>query len=143
MNKTQKSAIVGLVLSLLLLASVIAGMTATPTRSAISARFFLFLATFVVCAFSTIFLYRKQSLAEPAFDERDILIKQKATMYSFISLWLILIAACITVVTILGFEGSVPVYILPVSVLLMLVIAGIVYFVSVLVQYRWGGKHGE
>lgn len=141
MNKTQKSALVGLVISSFLLIWIVVGATAVPPTRHL--RFFWMVSMFVIFGASFIFLRKKQSHAEPDFDERDILIKQKATTASYVSFWLILVAVYTVVVTVWGIDTSIPLYLLAPALLLIFSMSGIIYFIAILAQYGWGHKDGE
>ena len=91
---------------------------------------------------SVTFLRKKQSPNEPDFDERDDLIKKRAVLASFVSVWILLIASSVIPQFIVGEEGSIPVWMLPIINLGVFLIAMVVYSVAVLVQYGWGDKDG-
>ena len=55
---------------------------------------------------------KKQSSAEPASDERDNSIKQKAAAVAFVAVWILLIAASIIPSFYVGDKGSIPVAVL-------------------------------
>jgi hypothetical protein len=141
MNKTQKSALVGLVIALFLLLWIVIGATTVPPTETL--RLLWVVSMFMIFGASIIFLRKKQSPAEPDFDERDILIKQKATTASYVSFWLMLVAAYTVVVTVLGIDTSIPLYLLAPALLLIFSMSGITYFIAILAQYGWGHKNGE
>ncbi len=139
MNKTQKGAI--FCLAAFLFSSVV---MAYPFISifilkswpeSLFSRFWSMIAYFVFIAASIIFLRKKQSPAEPDFDERDELIKKRAVLVSFVSVGILLAAACIIPRFILGDEGAIPVYVLTFINLGIFMIAMLVYNVAVLIQY--------
>ena len=90
---------------------------------------------------SAIFIFRKQSPAEVAFDERDNLIKKKAVRVSFVSLLILLFAASIVPSIIVGDWGSIPASLLPIINFNVFLIAMLIYSIAVLVQY--GRSKGE
>ena len=92
---------------------------------------------------SVTFLRKKQSPNEPDFDERDDLIKKRAVLVSFVSVWILLAAACIIPGFIVGETGAIPVYVLTFINLGIFMIATLVHSIAVLVQYGWGGKDGQ
>ena len=98
------------------------------------------IAYFVFIAASIIFLRKKQSPAEPDFDERDNLIKKRAVLASFVSVWLLLAATTIIPRLIVGQDGSIPVWTLPLINLGVFLIAMLVYSVAILIQYGLGGE---
>jgi len=89
---------------------------------------------------SVVLLRIKQSRAEVDFDERDNAIKKNAVMVSFISLWALLIAASIIPTLIVGDEGAIPVFFLPIINFGVFLIIMIIYSVAILVQYGRGAK---
>ncbi len=147
MNKTQKSAIFSLVAFLFA-----AGVMAYPFISifilktwptGFLAKYWSVIVFIAVAVASVAFLRKKQSAAEPDFDERDELIKKRAVLVSFISVWPLLIAATVIPRFILGETGLIPVYLLPFINLGIFIIAMLVYSVAILVQYGRGGRDGE
>jgi len=89
---------------------------------------------------SVVLLRIKQSRAEVDFDERDNSIRKTAVLVSFVSLWVLLIAASIIPAFILGDVGSIPVSFLPIINLSVFLITMLVYSSAVLIQYGRGGK---
>jgi len=92
---------------------------------------------------SFIFLQRKQSAAEVDSDERDNLIKKRAVIVSFFSVWILLFAASIIPRFIVGEKGTIAVWLLPIINLGVLLIVMLVWSVAVLVQYGRGGNDGK
>jgi NADH:ubiquinone oxidoreductase subunit K len=90
--------------------------------------------------FTHIFLRKKQSSKEPDSDERDDLIKRRAVLVSFVSVWILLAAATLIPGIILGQTGTISAYILPFINVSIFLIAMMVYSVAILVQYGWGTK---
>lgn len=82
---------------------------------------------------------RKQSAAEPEADERDRAIIRKAVVVSFVSVWVMLVAATCVPILMLGADGAVPVAVLPVFHLGIFMAAMTIYFAAVVVQYRIDG----
>lgn len=148
MNKTQKQAWFNLAGSLLALAVILYILITALLLKRLPSEDFLgkyfFLAVYcAVLVVSLTFMRKKQSLAEPDFDERDIVIKQRAIQYSYVSVWLIFFAACVSVFIVLGLDGYVPVFMLPLALVLLFLIVQLIYCVSILLQYRGGRKDGE
>ena len=146
MNKTQKGAIYCLsMLSLgiatcIYLVIKIYFLKSLPEKS--SAAFWMVM-YFLVTVPPLIFLRKKQSPNEPDADERDDLIKKKAVVCSFVSVWILLAFTSITPQFIVGPEGSIPAWALPLINFPILLIAMGIYSIAVLVQYGRGGKDGE
>ncbi|MCJ7693164.1 MAG: hypothetical protein MUO22_07095 [Sedimentisphaerales bacterium] len=147
MNKTQKSAIFCLVTFLFCVVVMaypfISIFILKSWPESFFSRFWSMIAYFVFIAASIIFLRKKQSPAEPDFDERDDLIKKRAVLVSFVSVWILLAAACIIPRFIVGETGAIPVYVLTFINLGIFMVAMLVHSIAVLVQYGWGGKDGQ
>ncbi len=92
---------------------------------------------------AAVWLRIKQSPAEVNSDERDELIKKRAVLVSFASVWILLIAATIIPWFAVGQDGSIPVCLLPIINFGVFLIVMLVHSIAVLVQYGWGGKDGE
>ena len=92
---------------------------------------------------SLFFVFRKQSPAEPAADERDLLIKRNAVLASFLSVWILLAVETVLPSTLLDDRGSMPVAVLPIINTAILLMAMLVYAVAVLAQYGRGGNSHE
>ena len=145
MNRTQKGAWFTLGVAILLIAFsifIIADMLTAGVRS----KQFINIWSLLIIAFmaiSALFLRRKQSPAEVDFDERDNLIKAKAVLIGFVSVWILLIAASLIPQFVVGDGGSIPACLLPIINLGVFLIVMPIYSAAVLVQYGWKGKDGE
>ncbi len=145
MNKTQKGAWFNLAGALFCICLfgwagfTIFGLRKCPDKDcvlAVLAGFFLFMGV------SFVYLRRKQSLKEPDSDERDKLIQRNAVIAAFVSVWVLLFIANISLQFGLGAGGLIPVWSLAIMNVAILYIVLIVYSVAVLVQYgRGGGGH--
>lgn len=151
MNKTQKGALFSLVNFLLL---IIFSVHSTKIIRAIfspegypNALKIVLSWAFLIFGFmglSAFLLYRKkQSSAEVESDERDNLIKKRAVLVCFISVWILLIASYAILWYIVGLDGSIPLCILPLIYLGVFFAAMLVYNVAVLIQYGKGDKDGQ
>ena len=78
---------------------------------------------------------RKQKLTESDFDERDRAVAKKALTAAFVSLWALLIGCWAIACLLVGFEGTVSVYVLPVAIYACFIIVMLIHSVAVLVQY--------
>jgi Na+/H+ antiporter NhaC len=87
---------------------------------------------------SIVLMRRKQSPAEVESDERDRLIKYRAVVACFVSVWVLLAAATAVPQLIAGVKGSIPVWLLAFINVGVLLIALLVYSAAVLVQYGRG-----
>ncbi len=106
-------------------------------------RFWGLPAFWLITGIAIIFLRKKQSPAEVDSDERDNFIKRRAVLASFVSVWILLFASSMIPRFIVGQDGSIPVWLLPIINLGVFFIVMLVYSVAVLVQYGRGGKDGE
>lgn len=145
MNKTQKGALAVLVITavFLIFSATIpfAWFSDVPVLRILPLAF-LALAC-VVMGLSIIFFIKKQSCCEVDFDERDITIKRKAILASYIALWVLICIACIIPYAILGEEGSIKVDFLPIIIFGVFLFSMLVYSIAILIQYSWGGKDGQ
>lgn len=141
MNKTQKSAWFTSGITLLLLALGVVIPVQTVTSVGLFRIWLLVISLFIII--SVVLLRIKQSRAEVDFDERDNAIKKNAVMVSFVSLWVLLIAASIIPNCIVGDEGAIPVCFLPVINFAVFLIVMLVYSVAILVQYGRGARGEE
>jgi hypothetical protein len=125
MNKTQKSAIFCLVTFLfgvvVIAYPLISIFILKSWPESFFSRFWSMIAYFVFIAASIIFLRKKP----------------------FVSVWILLAAACIIPRFIVGETGVIPVYVLPFINLGIFMIAMLVHSIAILVQYSTGGKRGE
>jgi hypothetical protein len=92
---------------------------------------------------SLFFVFRKQSPAEPAADERDRLIKRNAVLASFLSVWILLAVEAVLPSTLLDDRASIPVAALPIINTTILFTAMLVYAVAVLAQYGRGVRNEQ
>lgn len=141
MNKTQKGATAVLIIATLLLLFIISVPLILFSNSLIVeiSPLFFFVLTFLVMGLSVILLRKKQSPSEVDYDERDILIKQKAIFASYITLWILVSIICI-VPGIFIDRTAIATYwpnILPIELFLMYIIVKLVYALTILVQYGW------
>ncbi|MHC4116670.1 MAG: hypothetical protein ACYSWO_04090 [Planctomycetota bacterium] len=146
MNRTQKTAwlnVSGFLMGIILLSYpliMILVFRRLPNRIVVA----VLLLVFAAQLGWWIFLLRsKQSSAEPEADERDKAIMRNAVLVSFVSTWLLLAAATLLPMLLLGPAGSLPVFLLPLINMGVFCLAVLVYFAGVLVQYRRGGEHGQ
>ena len=145
MNKTQKGAWCTLIASLFL---IIFGILLF-TEIVILKNLFTSLHRFIALLFFSfmvplfIFLRKKQSIAEVESDERDNLIIKRAVLVSFVSVWIMLAAVCIIPRFIVGYTGSIDVWVLSLINFAIFLIAMFIYSAAVLIQYGWGGKKNE
>jgi hypothetical protein len=77
-----------------------------------------------------------------SFDERDQLIHKRAVMVAYVVLWLYFVAECVIAWCIVGPHGSIPVNVMPLTLIGGLVIFTTVQGLVSLIQYNRGGKDG-
>jgi len=143
MNKTQKSAWFGLVAGLLCFAVLGHVFVEIFIWKRLPEGFFGLLAYCLLLGGAFIFFRRKQSASEVESDERDNLIKHRAVIASFVSVWILLAGVTVIPRFVVGIKGSIPVWLLAFINSGVLLGALLVYSVAVLVQYGRGGKDGE
>ena len=146
MNKTQKGAWFSLTTGLLCIAIIIwvvARLVISKTVPESSERFWPLAVYCVLVVISIVFMRRKQSPAEVDSDERDEVIKKRAVLASFVSVWILLAAATAIPQFVIGAGGTIPVWLLTFINLGVLLGALLVYTVAILVQYGRGGKDNE
>ena len=143
MNKTQKVALVNLAIMPLSIAVMMYPLVEIFVFKRTPERFGLYWVVIVFCVVmvpSVILLRRKQSASEVESDERDDLIKKRAVIASFISVWILLAGVTVIPRFVIGIKGSIPVWLLVFINLGVLLGAGLVYAVAVLIQYGRRGK---
>jgi len=86
------------------------------------------------------FIRRKQSRAEVDSDEHDELIKKRAVLVAFVSVWILLLALSVIPRFIVGPDGSIPVWLLPIINVGVFYVVFLIYSIAVLVQY---GRRAE
>ena len=145
MNKTQKGAwfnLAGALFCICLFCWVgfsIFGLKKIPDKDFVLVILAVF---FLITGVSLFYLRKKQSPKEPEADERDKLIQRNAVIAAFVSVWVLLFIANLSLQFVFGAGGLIPVWSLAIISLAMLYIVLIVCCVAVLVQYgRGGGGH--
>ena len=145
MNRAQKGAVCILTgsLFLILFGVLLLAEIAILKSLFISLHRFIALVLFSSMVPLFIFLRKKQSPTEIESDERDNLIIKRAILVSFVSVWIMLAAVCIIPRFIVGYTGSIAVWILSLINFAIFLIAMFIYSAAVLVQYGLGGKDGD
>lgn len=145
MNKTQKGALCTLIISLFLILFGILLFTEIVILKNLFTSLHRFIALllfgFMVPLF--IFLRKKQGLAEVESDERDNLIIKRAILVSFVSVWIMLAAVCIIPRFIVGYTGSITIWVLSLINFAIFLIAVLIYSAAVLIQYGRRSRDGE
>jgi len=145
MNKTQKSAWCGLVVTLvfLLLCLFLFIEIAILKKMFLSVNLLGATLLFGLGVASVIFICKKQSPIEVETDERDKLIQTRAIVVSFISVGVLLALTCLILRFIVGISGTIAVWELTLINFFIFYVALLVYSVAVLVQYGWRDKDNE
>lgn len=140
MNRTQKAAWFGLVVPCFPVAWFLCVGILTNRALLMALPMVIFLLIAPVVMFFVI--GKKQSPAEVASDERDYMIRTKALLAGFISVFIMLIFLCSVMILAANDEAMVNAYMsIPLSVLIFLISIA-VYSVAILVQYGKGGQDG-
>jgi len=142
MNKTQKSAWCGLVVTLafLLLCLFLFIEIAILKKMLLSVNLLGATLLFGLGVASVIFTCKKQSPIEVEADERDKLIQRRAIVVSFISVGILLALTCLILRFIIGISGTITVWEFTLINFFIFYVALLVYSVAILVQYGWGGQ---
>jgi len=145
MNKTQKGAWCTLIASLFLIIFGILLFTEIVILKNLFTSLHRFIALLLFCFMVPLFIFlrKKQSFAEVESDERDNLIMKRAILASFVSVWIMLAAVCIIPRFIVGYTGSIAVWVLSLVNFAILLIATFIYSVAVLIQYGWGDEDAQ
>jgi hypothetical protein len=145
MNRTQKSAWCGMVVTLtfLLLCIFLFIEIAILKRIFLLANLLGVTILFSLSVSLMIFIFKKQSPVEVEADERDKLIQTRAVVISFVSMWILLASCCLILRGILGISGMIAVWQLTLINFFIFTAELLIYSVAILLQYRWGRKDGE
>ena len=138
MNKTQKGAWYSIVISLLSVALGIDVTVEIVVMRRVPEGFGLFFwvpAFLLITGTAIYFIRRKQSPAEVDSDERDEVIKKRAVLAAFVSVWIVLSALSVIPRFIVGADVSIPVWLLPIMNVGVFLIVFLVYSAAVLIQY--------
>jgi len=140
MNKTRKGAMAVMVISILLLVFSmtipLAWLYKVPVLKILPLVFLVL--SYIAMGLSIIFFRKKQSPSEPDFDERDRIIKRKAILASYITLWILVFLGCTIPFMITDQCGIMPVSLLPIALFIMFIIVMLVYSLTILMQYGRG-----
>jgi hypothetical protein len=143
MNKTQKGAWLNVVTFLFVLVLVVYLIIQIGIRHKLPELYFVLIwapAIILIMIVGLFFICRKQSPTEPDFDERDRLIEHRAVLAAFVSVWVTLAAESIIPKFIVGSNGSLPVWLLPIMNGCLFIIVWLVYSIAVLIQYGRGTR---
>jgi hypothetical protein len=142
MNRTQKIALFGLILTPIWFSSVVYFIVESfifkKTPGGFVSRYGPLIILFAVIFSFLVWILKRQSPKEVGSDERDELITNRAAMAAFISIWIVLPVISVIPRFILGDDGCIPAWSLPLITLFALPIVIMVYSAAILVQYIHG-----
>ena len=141
MNRTQKSAWFGLVVPCFPVGWYFCVGTLTHNLLLTVVPMVVFLLAAPLAMF--VIIGKKQSPDEVAIDERDYMIRSKALLAGFISVFVTLIVASILMSLAADDRGMVEVDIMPPLTILIFITAIAVCSAAILIQYGKGGKSHE
>jgi hypothetical protein len=145
MNRAQKTVLGSMVivlLSLAMLACVLFQFFVLKKAPEDFLSYFLTVVLILLGGVMLVWALRRQSPAEVETDERDKLIAGRAAMVFLVSAWIVFPVASVIPRFILGANGCIPAWSLPLINVGALIIIMMVYSIAVLVQYGRGGKDG-
>jgi uncharacterized membrane protein len=87
-----------------------------------------------------IWVLKRQSPKEPGADERDKLIDNRAAMAAFVSALIVFLAISGIPRLVLGDDGCIPAWSLPLINFGAFIIVTMIYFAAILIQYGCGPK---
>ena len=144
MNKAQRAAwfTFGVAILLLAFGAIIFTSMFTPgDRTAGTSLVKVWIALILAfLAGGTAFVHFKRRSSKVDRDERDHYIKKNAVLASFVSLWVLLVAASLIPAFAVGDDGSIPVCLLPIINFGVFLIVLAVHSVAVLLHYGSGTK---
>ena len=139
MNRTQKTALGSLVfvsLTLAMLAYVFFQLfVLKKTPEGFAGRFLPLAVLILVGGTLLVWTFKRQSPREVGADERDKLIDNRAAMAAFVSAYIVLPLVSVIPKLVLGNDGCIPAWSLPLINMGALVIIMMVYSAAILAQY--------
>ena len=82
----------------------------------------------------------REKRGQLGFDERDQLIRKRASLAAYFVFWVVFTAACMIPWLLLETGAKIPVVMLPMMLAVGFILVQLVRAVAILVQYGWGGK---
>jgi len=144
MNRTQKAVLCNLaimLLTVLMLAYVFFQLfILKETPEGFAGRFLPPAVLILLGGSLLVWVLKRQSPREVEADERDKLITTRAAMAAFVSGWIVFPAVSVIPRFILGDNGCIPAWSLPLINIGTLLIVMMVYSAAILVQYGQGSK---
>ena len=145
MNRTQKTALCYLVTALLtltMLAYMFFQFFVLKKQCPVGFAGRLLLLAVLILVIGTLIVWtlKRQSPREVEADERDKLIDNRAAMVFLASAWIVVPAVSVIPRLILGNDGCIPAWSLPLINIGALVIVMMIYSAAVLIQYGWKGR---
>jgi hypothetical protein len=145
MNRAQKNAISALIFLFLtntMFAYVFFQLFVLKKTPGFAGRFLPLAVLILVGGTLFIWVLKRQSPKEPGADERDKLIDNRAAMAAFVSALIVFLAISGIPRLVLGDDGCIPAWSLPLINFGAFIIVTMIYFAAILIQYGWGGKDG-
>jgi hypothetical protein len=110
------------------------------TPEGLAGRFLPLVVLILVGGTLFVWSFKRQSPREVKEDERDKLIDNRAAMAAFISALIVFLAISGIPRLVLGDDGCIPVWSLPLINFGAFIIVTMIYFAAILVQYGWRNK---
>jgi len=104
---------------------------------------FGFIGLIGICGLSNLFFRKDKDKVQVSFDERDLLIQQKARTASYTAFWVLFCVAAVVPFLILGPKGVISVKVLPAMIFGGIVVLVLVESIVTLAEYGRGGKENE
>jgi hypothetical protein len=144
MNRAQKTALGSLVFVLLTLAMsayvFFQLFVLKKTPGSLAGRFLPLAVLILLGGSLLVWSLKRQSPREVKADERDKLIDNRAAMAAFISAWIVFPTVSVIPRLVLGDNGCIPAWSLPLINFGALIIIMIIYSIAILIQYGWRNK---
>lgn len=156
MNKTQKGAWCGVLMSVFILLVPVIRMNiggavpalrtnidSTIPMDPLFAHLFFIIIPAVLLLLAIFFINRKRNNAEAEIDERDRFIIRRALIATFVSICVIPIVACAVAIFALEPGSTIPIRAFPIIFYFAYIVFILIFSAAILVQYGWGGKDGK
>lgn len=145
MNRTQKAALISLIIWLMCSAFgvfMLFELVFLKTMYYQAHRFY-FVLMLVAIGIGLPLIFRRQSSRQVESDERDKLIQLKAVLVASVSGCIFLAAAILICRFAVGITGTISIWAMTLINMTVFLLAMMVYWIAILVQYYAGGSHGR
>jgi len=147
MNRAQKTVLCNLVIVLLTLAMLAYVLfqffVLKKIPEGLAGRFLPPVVLILLGGSLLVWALKRQSPREVETDERDKLIANRAATTFLISAWIVFPAISVIPRFILGDNGCITAWLLPLINVGALIIIMMVYSIAILIQYGWGDRNGK